>query len=564
MLQINTGKLYQAGIGQTNRLRGVLYTNLVLAGVDETSIETEAGTLLSGEILSDSPNAIVYELTERLEDSKGAPQVLASHTVRPYLNDFAFVVSFALNVTCTPEYDLTARLLSGRRAKTVFVEPSKQIKRAFDKEVWCQKEDAARLQEFVHDLLGLRRKSFLAVMKAIRTYVTGLHRIPDDLEIAYTLLVASIESLAQNYKTEVGTWDDYDRHKREKLEQALEGAEAATADRVKAALVEVEHLALARKFREFTLEYLPADYFKGRNRVAALGRCDMEDALREAYGLRSKYVHSLQRLPDMLSTDHSYRESMRLDHRTLLTLQGLANVVREVIFAFVKREPKVEKELYNYHLELFGVIQAELSPEYWVGRPESLGPKGGRKRLEGFLHQFAGHLYSKTPITTLSAVLPRIEELLPNCTKVQRRSLLALYFIYNRIVPEAEKAAGWKDVVQKYENVLLEPSVEALIAHLLFDAVPAWSIEDHHAVYREYFKQRNRSNGFRAPDVFEAGMGLALAERYRASGEIDAAKGVLSFAVDNAPSNLLLAQFVEGFTPTDTIDWGAILLPKQA
>src|SRR5579871_1839412 len=104
MLQINTGKLFQSGVGRTNKLRGVLYTNLFMAGHD-ASIETAAGTLLSAEPLGD-PGTLVYELTEKIEDGRIASGVLISHSVWPYLYDFAFVVSFALNVTCTPDHDL--------------------------------------------------------------------------------------------------------------------------------------------------------------------------------------------------------------------------------------------------------------------------------------------------------------------------------------------------------------------------------------------------------------------------------------------------------------------------
>jgi hypothetical protein len=99
-------------------------------------------------------------------------------------------------------------------------------------------------------------------MKAIRTYVTGLHRVADDLELAYTLLVASIESLAQDFDGHEGSWNDFDETKRKKIDQALADADVATADRVRAALVEIEHLALSRRFRDFA-------YLREQGRVGA-------------------------------------------------------------------------------------------------------------------------------------------------------------------------------------------------------------------------------------------------------------------------------------------------------
>jgi hypothetical protein len=54
--------------------------------------------------------------------------------------------------------------------------------------------------------------------------------------------------------------------------------------------------------------------------------------------------------------------------------------------------------------------------------------------------------------------------------------------------------------------------------------VPSWSLSEHKAVLDLYFGQRNQKSGFRAPPLFEAGIILALSERYRASGAFKEAK----------------------------------------
>ena len=46
MLQITSGKLYPNGVGRKNKPRGVLYSNLVLTGLEDKPIVTAAGTLL--------------------------------------------------------------------------------------------------------------------------------------------------------------------------------------------------------------------------------------------------------------------------------------------------------------------------------------------------------------------------------------------------------------------------------------------------------------------------------------------------------------------------------------
>ena len=110
MLQIASGKLFTGKPAQSNELRGVVYTNLQLYGRE--TIETAAGRLLPTSNLSDS-KTVVYELTELIEDPP-VPGGVASHGVDPYLSDFAAIVSFALNVTCTADSELTRRLTGGQ------------------------------------------------------------------------------------------------------------------------------------------------------------------------------------------------------------------------------------------------------------------------------------------------------------------------------------------------------------------------------------------------------------------------------------------------------------------
>ena len=113
MLQIASGKLFANKPAQRNELRGVVYTNLQLYGREP--IETVAGRLLPTSSLG-VPNSAVYELTELIEDPL-VPGAVASHGIDPYISDFADIVSFVLNVTCTPDAEVTSRLTGGRGSR---------------------------------------------------------------------------------------------------------------------------------------------------------------------------------------------------------------------------------------------------------------------------------------------------------------------------------------------------------------------------------------------------------------------------------------------------------------
>jgi hypothetical protein len=63
--------------------------------------------------------------------------------------------------------------------------------------------------------------------------------------------------------------------------------------------------------------------------------------------------------------------------------------------------------------------------------------------------------------------------------------------------------------------------------HLLLGTTPDWDVSQHDEVHRTYF--RSRPKGLRVPRPLEAGMTLALAERHRAGGDVDRARGGTAF-----------------------------------
>ena len=394
MLQVASGKLFTREPGQRNELRGVLYTNLY---VNDRTIETAAGRLLSTGSMYD-PKTLVYEITELVEDEprRGA---IVSHTITPYLSDFAAVVSFSLNVTCTPDPDLTSRLLSGRPGPLVGYPPNKMIQRVFDGLVWCQPDDESHLVDLINQLIGLERKSFLVAMRAIRSYVTGLHRLADDYDLAYTLLVVSIESLAQEFDGDQPEWGDYDKQKRHAIDSALAEADEVIADRIRKALLEIEHVSLASRFRAFALDHLRPSFFReeAHGLISPVGRADTIGALRQAYNLRSKYIHELAELPDILTISgiSGLRDTTQKNRQVMLTFQGLARLARHVITTFIQRQQKVAREEYDYRDELSGIVSLEVAPQYWIGRAETLNSNVGRRRLEAFLGQVTSWLLGK-------------------------------------------------------------------------------------------------------------------------------------------------------------------------
>lgn len=564
MLQINTGKLFTNGVGRTNELRGVLYTNLKLPW--KRDVMTAAGTLRETDGGKDN-RAIVYEIEERIEKIINGPEVLISHTVSPFLQDFSAVASFGLNVIMSPDASLATRLTGGTPGLSSYSSPHEFIRRCFDHQVFLQEKEADEFVSFVEQLLGLERRVFLGVMRAIRTYVSGLHRIYDDLGLAYTLMVSAIESLAQDFDGYESTWQDVDERKRNPVDKALLGCKPNQADKIRNAILAVEHPSLGRRYRHFVLSNVDDSYFRTGDALMGrpLARYELEDALKQAYTLRSKYIHNLIALPDELAHPSGYCETVYVERQAALTFQGISRLTRSVIKSFVAGCVTVEHEIYNYRREEAGVRTVRFAPEVWMGRGLTETKHIGG-HLEGFLEQLSA-IYMRTPdakLTDQRPTLADIERLIPKATKTHKPAMVALHVLFNCFVREEDRTNGYAEFRQKYGEELTPLSNEALLARTICRSTSVWSIEDHQRAHDTYFRQRARPNGVHAPRTFDAAISLELAERYRKAEQLEGARRLIAIAVENYPSHNPLLEMEKKFTGDDSIDWETIIFSPPA
>jgi len=563
MLQINTGKLFTREIERTNELRGVLYTNARLPW--RRDVVTAAGTLRSTDA-GPRGRAVVYELEERIEMGPTGPGVLVSHTIGPFLQDFSVVASFALNVVVAPDRGTVDRLVSGRPEFASYDAPSKFVRRFFDDTVWVDEKEVDNLIQFVDELLALERRSFLGAMRAMRTYVSGLHRLQDDLGLAYTLLVSAVESLAQNFDGYETGWTDIDERKRSAVDAALRRASPVTADRVRRALATVEHPSLARRYRAYVLDRVDDSYFRAGDALLsrAVGRRELSEALRQAYAIRSRYVHNLKELPDAISHPFEHWESSSVEGRPGLTFQGLARLTRHVIRVFVREQPKVDREPYDYVLEQAGVMSMPLAAECWIWKPLT-DPREARQRFQGLIEQVAAIMSGSkgAKLTDIREMLGDVEKLMPRAPKGTRPALYSLYVLFNWIVSPEQRRPDAEEFAHRYATLGDVPVPEVLVARTYFGSTHEWPLEVHTRAFERYWRERWTPTGLHAPRLLEAAMALSLAERHRAIGNLDDARRLVADATDNYPGQPNLIQLAETFDGADAVLWRDLLLPDK-
>ena len=213
--------------------------------------------------------------------------------------------------------------------------------------------------------------------------------------------------------------------------------------------------------------------------------------------------------------------------------------------------------MYDYKPERAGIIRAPVAPQYWIGNTENFRADSVRHRLEGFLSQLAAAISEGTgsAVTDMSDVLVKIERFLPNMNDEERRAALVLHRVFNRLVLGTDSSAEEPARVRQHSELLEGPSIEAMLLHLLLEAVPEWALDEHRTVHDDFLRNQGKKNCLKIPRLFRSRLSLVLAERYRQAGDSEQARNLISIAVENDPGRAELHQLETDYDPHASIRW---------
>ena len=559
MLQAATGKLF------TNRenprrqdLKGVIYSNVDLGAFDRFS--TRVGTLVNLESFR-TPAALGYEMTEYMEAADPAPGVLVSRAMAAYIDDFADVASFSLQVIFSPDVHIAERLLH-QRHRPGDRSPSERLARFYDESVRVTESELLAFEQFADQLIDLPRTNYLAVIQAIRTYVAAVHRMGDDLNLAYTLLVMCVESLAQKFDGHEPKWVDLPDQKRAGVDEALLSVSEEGSQKVREAVLEVIHPRLGFRFVQFILAHLPADYFSAQADAQKhpIGRRDLEAALQNLYGVRSSYVHTLKPLTKEFLHFASHRETWEDEGKLTFTFQGLFRLVRAVIIEFVRKAPKIKHEPCNYEWDNPNLLRLRVAPQHWIYDPSGFEAQTSRRYLQGLVELLDECLveYPNRKLHRPSHIIEKGLSIQSQMNEAQNVPFLALWWLSNVYLGHdpARRTHTSKEV-----EMLNKPSVDSLITQALLGSDSEWTPAIHQLQLDRYYTQRYKSGGIRVPANVEACMALTLAERHRKAGHISSAHGALTSAAENFPHLIQLRTLAADFDPSTPIAWLSIIYP---
>ncbi len=549
VLQIVQG-LYFRDVPLTNTIhRGIFYTNLRAFG------DRQARSLPFGRLLPSTPShgigSLTVEAIERLEKfaPDGEREVLVATDGDQLLDEIAAVISFCLNVVCVRDLDMARRLISHvERGNSNLQGPASILRDTFDKTVVFSDEHVADLEHFLSALTALNRKSYEAAIRAIRQIVDAMLMVDEDSTLAYTLMVAALESLGQASEPDVALWPEYDRKKRVRVDDAMKGLSEKRKLRIRTAILANEHLSLQRKFSAFVLNHVEPSFYRGEavGAVRPIAAAELPSALRQAYAIRSRNVHALENLaPEIRMAPHR-ADTAHADGNTLLSLEGLARLCRHVVRTFVERAPRDPDREFNYRSALPGIVRMPLAPQYWIHQPADFNKKSAPAYFDGMLKFLIEGMSgrSETGLTDMSAVMDAIERSALGISHWKERLPMAgMMAIWNACAPEDMRRRLKPTLQAKFESDLAEPSIVSLAVRLLLQWPIPWTTEAMVSLSAERHADR-RGTGFHAvPKRIDAALHLLVADRLLSKGNKEAGLEEIAHAVETVPGLAGLIRF---------------------
>lgn len=497
-----------------------------------------------------------------MEAAEPAPGILLSRSMGAYIDDFADVASFSLRAICSSDFHIVDRLLNQRR-RSGQRHPSERLTRFYDASVRADLSEIKAFEEFTEQLIGLRRATYLAIIQSIRTYIAAVHRVSDDLNLAYTLLVMCIESLVQKFDGHKPQWSDIPYEKRRGVDEVLERVDEEPSQAVRDAVLDVIHPRLGHRFVQFILAHLPTDYFTAQadTQKHPIGRHDLKAALQNLYEVRSRYVHSLKPLTKEFLHFASHRETYEDNGKLTFTFQGLFRLVRAVIIEYVRKADKVDHEPCHYEWDNPNLMRVEMDPKYWLYNPDGFNGQTPRRHLAGLVRLIDQCLveFPDRKFQHPTLVIEKGFKLTPQMTDPMKVAFLVFAYLSDVFFSAASTRREFSSVEV---NLLNQPSVESLIAQALMGIDTGWTISEHQAQLSRYYNKRYTKNGIKAPPNVEACMGLALAERCRLAGDTSGALMALSAAAEDFPQLKPLRQMKEEFDLNTPVDWLSAIYPQ--
>lgn len=489
--------------------KGILFSNCKWISPIETNIGILEPVDYSGDI-----TGFIFQYKNQIE--KDGPLVRCGDD--EVLEQFKVICSFGLKSYFSEHRSQVLKICSPVKSKKPQGSPAKQfIENKVELGKFLNTEGIQDFIEITNKIISVDRKSFKKIISALRSISDSIETIEYNIDLAYSMLVYCLESLSQGASIPPSTWDDWDQKNKNELEKIFKKIPQDISHQLKEALLKEKHFKLQRRFIEFVKTNSEDSFFyeEAFGIQMALRKSHLERAMKNAYQMRSKFVHALQPIEDQIRHPELGKSDVfTFSGEPYLTYSGLFRLTNHVVRNYIFSLPSIEKEAFNYRGDLPGIIKMEMASKYWIWKPESFNPKNANQRLGAFL----GQLEENKPVTDLTQVMEKIKIIFMQTSKRQRAPMLCLFWIYNYLLREDLRVKGWEKFVNKHKDYLSELRIENIAVRVFANVELPWNILACIQAFKDYSKLKFKKSNLALSPLSEAIILCAMANKSWMSG----------------------------------------------
>lgn len=510
MLQYLTGKYYLEE-HQTKKItdKDIFYSNTLLIELvkNKEKLETPIGTL---EIIN--LNDLYHGSTSYLLTLNGEiPKTNHSYEFPSATNQFRILLSFWFkSVFEFEKIDAERRCRQNNTSLKDQILPCNILPEYF--EMNKVSKDISSFNDFLNSLFKLTRLEYESVITSITAFIYALESIDYNLELSYSLMVFSIESLCQKFDKFENKWEDYPGNLRDNIDKLNEKYEISPEYYIELQniLIEDKPLKITKRFVEFVKFYLDDDFFKeeAKNVKNPVRKSELDSVLENVYSIRSGYVHSLKEFNDIqvLMMQKLDKETMNYDNGKFLTISGLARLVHNVLKNFIFETAELENDEEN---PLQKEPHTNNYPKNGICNEGSFEKKEIKQYFKRFLLHFEKYS-EKENLHELKDLIINLENNMYGVPNRFKSSAFALYYLCNKLYDEEGLSPKFKKISNKprFNQILNELTIETLLTKLILKEEINWELEDIIECYEKYMKDKSKKNKknkkkFILPQYFE-------------------------------------------------------------
>lgn len=531
MLQIISGKFYKSDSVKETDGKGIFYSNFHWASPIETCIVTLEP--VDGYSTSIASYTLSYKNKVEIDPNAKAARLTYPEIIPQFQALCIFGLKSFFDVDRT-YVELLCRK-NPKSAAESFV-PSNFVPNFFNESIHGNLDDIENFKSFIDKIIGLPREQYKGIMNSITAFSQALQILNYNLDLAYSLMIYALESLSQRFDNFEPIWDDYDHSARKKLDGLFKKEEMKpeTINSMKQILLESSNLRLMKRFIEFTSSNVKDSFFKeeAEGLKNPLRKSELKQALKNAYRMRSGYVHALEEIEISLKYPQFGGESIRWENNPYLTFEGLTRLTHHVILNYVNKQDYIETEDYDWTQDVPGRIDVNIHPKHWIWDERIFQPSDINVTFSGYLTLLYDSLMFNEPIVDLRKLMLKIEKLIENGVKNEYKyPMLSFYFLYNYRMSDEFKSPNYSSFIQNHMNHIYEPNITNMIVILLINKKWPWDIEKSVQHYWNYRKNKFYRNSLNIPRIFEVFILIDIANRFLEEKNVEEYKKWLDMAM---------------------------------